>query len=45
MPDAALTRSSGVDRGDELVDRLAMIKLLGAAIGPIKSRGFRCWPW
>ena len=37
-PDASLTRFSGMMAVTELVDRLAMIKLLDAAIGPIKSR-------
>ena len=37
-PDASLTRFSGAIAVTELVDRLAMIKLLDAAIGPIKSR-------
>ena len=37
-PDASLTRFSGTIAVTELVDRLAMIKLLDAAIGPIKSR-------
>ena len=37
-PDASLTRFSGAIVVTELVDRLAMIKLLDAAIGPIKSR-------
>ena len=36
-PDALLTRFSGTIAVTELVDRLAMIKLLDAAIGPIKS--------
>ena len=41
-PDASLTRFSGAIVVTELVDRLAMIKLLDAAIGPIKlrDRGF-----
>ena len=37
-PDASLTRFSGAIAVTELVDRLAMIRLLDAAIGPIKSR-------
>jgi DDE family transposase len=37
-PDASLTRFSGAIAVTELVDRLAMIKLLDAVIGPIKSR-------
>jgi len=37
-PDRSLTRFSGMAAVTELVDRLAMIKLLDAAIGPIKSR-------
>ena len=37
-PDASLTRFSGAIAVTALVDRLAMIKLLDAAIGPIKSR-------
>ena len=36
-PDPSVTRFSGVEAVTELVDRLNMIKLLGAAIGPIKS--------
>jgi Transposase DDE domain group 1 len=41
-PDPSLTRYSGMVAVTELVDRLAMIKLLDAAIGPIKvrDRGF-----
>ena len=47
-PDPSLTRFSGMVAVTELVDRLAMIKLLDAAIGPIKvrDRGFSagsCW--
>ena len=37
-PDASLTTFSGAIAVTELVNRLAMIKLLDAAIGPIKSR-------
>jgi Transposase DDE domain group 1 len=37
-PDPALTRFSGMVAVTELVDRLAVIKLLDAAIGPIKTR-------
>src|SRR5689334_372713 len=37
-PDPWLTRYSGMAAVTELVDRLAMIRLLDAAIGPIKSR-------
>ena len=37
-PDPSLTRFSGMAAVTELVDRLAMIRLLDAAIGPIKSR-------
>ena len=37
-PDPSLTRYSGMAAVTELVDRLAMIRLLDAAIGPIKSR-------
>ena len=41
-PDPSLTRYSGMAAVTELVDRLAMIRLLDAAIGPIKvrDRGF-----
>jgi hypothetical protein len=37
-PDRSLTGSSGMAAVTELVDRLKMIKLLDAAIGPIKTR-------
>ena len=37
-PDPSLTRYSGMAAVTELVDRLAMIRLLDAAIGPIKER-------
>jgi len=37
-PDPSLTGYSGMAAVTELVDRLAMIKLLDAAIGPIKER-------
>ena len=37
-PDPSLTRFSGMVAVTELVDRLSMIKLLDAAIGPIKAR-------
>jgi hypothetical protein len=37
-PDVSLTRFSGAVAVTELVDRLAMIRLLDAAIGPIKAR-------
>ena len=37
-PDPSLTRFSGMAAVTELVDRLGMIKLLDAAIGPIKTR-------
>jgi hypothetical protein len=37
-PDPRLTRFSGMAAVTELVDRLNMIKLLDAAIGPIKAR-------
>jgi Transposase DDE domain group 1 len=37
-PDRSLTRFSGMAAVTELVDRLNMIKLLDAAIGPIKTR-------
>jgi hypothetical protein len=37
-PDRSLTRFSGMVAVTELVDRLNMIKLLDAAIGPIKAR-------
>ena len=37
-PDPALTPVSGLAAVTELVDRLGMIKLLDAAIGPIKTR-------
>ncbi len=37
-PDPTLTRFSGMVAVTELVDRLGMIKLLDAAIGPIKTR-------
>jgi hypothetical protein len=41
-PDRSLTRFAGMAAVTELVDRLAMIRLLDAAIGPIKvrDRGF-----
>jgi hypothetical protein len=41
-PDPSVTRFSGMVAVTELVDRLAMIRLLDAAIGPIKvrDRGF-----
>ena len=47
-PDPTLTPVSGMAAVTELVDRLGMIKLLDAAIGPIKTRdrGTRpvsCW--
>jgi hypothetical protein len=38
-PDPSLTAVSGMVAVTELVDRLGMIKLLDAAIGPIKARG------
>ncbi|MGH3868080.1 MAG: IS1380 family transposase [Pseudonocardiaceae bacterium] len=38
-PDESLTRVSGMAAVTELVHRLGMIRLLDAAIGPIKSRG------
>ena len=41
-PDPSVTRFSGVAAVTELVDRLNMIKLLGAAIGPIKTRDRGC---
>jgi hypothetical protein len=37
-PDRSLTAVSGMVAVTELVDRLSMIKLLDAAIGPIKAR-------
>ena len=37
-PDPSLTRFSGMVAVTELVDRLAMIRLLDAAIGRIKDR-------
>jgi Transposase DDE domain group 1 len=37
-PDRSLTRFSGMAAVTELVDRLGMIRLLDASIGPIKSR-------
>jgi len=37
-PDPSLTRYSGMAAVTELVDRLGMIRLLDAAIGPIKER-------
>src|SRR6187431_629450 len=37
-PDPTLTRFAGMVAVTELVDRLGMIKLLDAAIGPIKTR-------
>ena len=37
-PDPALTPVSGLAAVTELVDRLGMIRLLDAAIGPIKAR-------
>ena len=37
-PDPTLTQFSGMLAATELVDRLGMIKLLDAAIGPIKTR-------
>jgi hypothetical protein len=37
-PDASLTAVSGMVAVTELVDRLNMIRLLDAAIGPIKAR-------
>jgi hypothetical protein len=37
-PDPRLTRFSGMAAVTELIDRLNMIKLLDAAIGPIKAR-------
>ena len=37
-PDPSLTQYSGMAAVTELVDRLAMIRLLDVAIGPIKSR-------
>ncbi len=37
-PDASLTAVSGMVAVTELVDRLRMVKLLDAAIGPIKAR-------
>ena len=37
-PDPSLTQYSGMAAVTELVDRLAMIKLLDVAIGPIKER-------
>ena len=41
-PDPSVTRFSGVAAVTELVDRLNMIKLLGAVIGPIKTRDRGC---
>ena len=38
-PDPSLTPVSGMVAVTELVDRLSMIRLLDAAIGPIKARG------
>jgi Transposase DDE domain group 1 len=38
VPDRSLTAVSGVVAVTELVDRLGMIKLLDAAVGPIKRR-------
>ena len=38
-PDPSLTPVSGMAAVTELVDRLGMIRLLDAAIGPIKARG------
>ena len=38
VPDPSLTAVSGMVVVTELVDRLNMIKLLDAAIGPIKAR-------
>ena len=38
-PDPSLTPVSGMVAVTELVDRLGMITLLDAAIGPIKARG------
>jgi DDE family transposase len=38
-PDPTVTGVSGMAAVSELVDRLGMIKLLDAAIGPIKARG------
>jgi len=40
-PDPSLTPVSGMVAVTELVDRLNMIKLLDAAIGPIKTRPTR----
>ena len=37
-PDPTLTGVSGMAAVSELVDRLCVIKLLDAAIGPIKAR-------
>jgi hypothetical protein len=37
-PDPSLTPFSGMAAVTELVDRLNMIKLLDAAVGPIKAR-------
>jgi hypothetical protein len=37
-PDPSLTRFAGMAAVTELVDRLGMIQLLDAAIGPLKSR-------
>ena len=41
-PDSSLTAVSGMVAVTELVDRLNMIKLLDAAIGPIKARDRGC---
>lgn len=38
-PDPSLTPVSGMAAVTELVERLGMIRLLDAAIGPIKARG------
>ena len=37
-PDLSVTRFSGMVAVTERVDRLGMVKLLDAAIGPIKAR-------
>ena len=39
MPDRSLTAVSGLAAITALGDRLAMLRLLDAAIGPIKCRG------
>jgi hypothetical protein len=39
VPDSSLTPVSGMVAVTELVERLSMVRLLDAAIGPIKARG------